>query len=192
MAKKDLKKQIEDIKDLIIKESNNPTEAEKRIKKLMSLKGQYDVVEAELTIPVKNVIKRYNFGSYEFVRCRNGILFHVFGGLHTFVSMRMKSAYEHLAGVLDMYDGYADASDDEKYVIDAVINATAMVMDGLIVGSCSDEALFSIAKAVVDYLIKLQNKSENAELQDETYAEDAEFENTQDAFAQTLKNDKND
>lgn len=190
MNKKELKKKLDEVIVQIKNNSKDAKFAESLIDKAMSLKGQIDVEEVELIIPKKDVIKRYGYGnSYEFVRCKGGILFHVFGGYKTYVTPNMVAVYKHLEWMLDMWDEYESSDETHKKLTDYVIGNTVIVMESLIVSCHTDESLQEAANVIFGILVKLQKQATEAELQEETHEENAKFENDNKMFNQMIEKD---
>lgn len=190
MNKKELKKKLDEVIVQIKNNSKDAKFAESLIDKAMSLKGQIDVEEVELIIPQKDVIKRYGYGnSYEFVRCKGGILFHVFGGYKTYVTPNMVAVYKHLEWMLDMWDEYESSDETHKKLTDYVIGNTVIVMESLIVSCHTDESLQEAANVIFGILVKLQKQAAEAELQEETHEENAKFENDNKMFNQMIEKD---
>lgn len=189
MDKKAIKKELDEALIQLKNNSKDARFADKLIDKAMSLKGQLDVVEMEFGIPASDVLKRYNFSSFELVKCKGGIVFHVFGGYISYTTMQMVSLYEHLNTVLEMYDSLADADESQKEVTDAVMNATFIDMQIPILIGTSDDFLFDFAELYCKKLQDLQYKMINSELQEETHEENAKFENDNKMFNQMIEKD---
>lgn len=177
MDKKAIKKELDEILIQLKNNSKDAKFADKLIDKAMSLKGQLDVEAFILCIPESDVKKKYDFGSFEVLDCKGGILFHVHGGYFSYVTMRMVNLYEHLRAVLEMYDNINDADEIQKNVTTAVVNATWIDMQIPLNIGLSDDTLFEFAELAVNKLKELQDKMVNAELQEETHEENAKFEN---------------
>lgn len=190
MDKKAIKKELDEVLIQLKNNSKDARFADKLIDKAMSLKGQLDVVEMEFGIPASDVLKRYNFNSFELVKCKGGIVFHVFGGYISYTTMQMVSLYEHLNTVLEMYDSLADADENQKKVTDAVMNATFIDMQIPILIGTSDDFLFDFAELYCKKLQDLQDKMINSELQEETHEENAKFENETQMLNDFLRKDK--
>lgn len=191
MDKKAIKKELDEALIQLKNNSKDAKFADRLIDKAMSLKGQLDVVEMEFGIPESDVLKRYNFNSFELVKCKGGIVFHVFGGYISYTAMQMVSLYEHLNTVLEMYDSLADADEIQKKVTDAVMNATFIDMQIPILIGTSDDFLFDFAELYCKKLQDLQDKMINSELQEETHEENAKFENDMQLAEQVMLGDKN-
>lgn len=177
MNKEELKKRIEELKNQIKTNSVDKHFAEKLLEDLVSAKGQYDVEEAELIIPKKDVVKEYDFDSFKFVRTKKGILFHVRGGFDTFVSIRMTSLYERLSSLLELKDRYENLVEEERKAYDSIFTANYYVLSMPFLLSPFDEEFFEAASKNIEVLNNAYEKYvKNAELQEETPAEDAEFE----------------
>lgn len=190
MDKKAIKKELDEALIQLKNNSKDAKFADRLIDKAMSLKGQLDVVEMEFGIPESDVLKRYNFNSFELVKCKGGIVFHVFGGYISYTTMQMVSLYEHLNTVLEMYDSLADADEIQKKVTDAVMNATFIDMQIPILIGTSDDFLFDFAELYCKKLQDLQDKMINSELQEETHEENAKFENETQMLNNFLRKDK--
>lgn len=191
MDKKEIKKELDEVLIQLKNNSKDAKFAEKLIDKAMSLKGQLCVEETELSIPVSDVKKRYDFGAFEVADCKGGILFHVHGGYFSYVTMRMVNLYEHLRTVIEMYDSINDADEMQKNVTTAVVNATWIDMQIPLNIGLSDDMLFEFAELAVNKLKELQDKMVNAELQEETHEENAKFENDMQLAEHVMLGDKN-
>lgn len=191
MDKKAIKKELDEVLIQLKNNSKDAKFAEKLIDKAMSLKGQLCVEETELSIPVSDVKKRYDFGAFEVADCKGGILFHVHGGYFSYVTMRMVNLYEHLRTVIEMYDSINDADEMQKNVTTAVVNATWIDMQIPLNIGLSDDMLFEFAELAVNKLKELQDKMVNAELQEETHEDNAKFENDMQLAEHVMLGDKN-
>lgn len=191
MDKKAIKKELDEVLIQLKNNSKDAKFADKLIDKAMSLKGQLDVEAFVLCIPESDVKKKYDFGAFEVLDCKGGILFHVHGGYFSYVTMRMVSLYEHLRAVLEMYDNINDADEMQKNVTTAVVNATWIDMQIPLNIGLSDDMLFEFAELAVKKLKELQEKMENAELQEETHEENAKFENDMQLAEYVMLGDKN-
>lgn len=192
MDKKAIKKELDEVLIQLKNNSKDAKFADRLIDKAMSLKGQLCVEETELSIPVSDVKKRYDFGAFEVADCKGGILFHVHGGYFSYVTMRMVNLYDHLRTVLEMYDNINDADEIQKNVTTAVVNATWIDMQIPLNIGLSDDTLFEFAELAVNKLKELQDKMVNAELQEETHEENAKFENDMQLAEQVMLGEKND
>lgn len=191
MEKQELKNKIEEVVNKIKTNSKDAKFADSLIDKLLSLKGQMDVEPMRLCIPEKDVIKEYDNDSIRFVRCKSGILFQTKGGLSVFVSPRMSGLYQHLEVVLDMKDKYDELTEEQKKTYDFLYLATTQILQLGIFATCDDEFFFGIAEDIVKRFQTMTEKALNTELQEETYKENAEFENKTELANQVLLGDKN-
>lgn len=191
MEKKELKTKIDEVVNQIKTNSKDAKFAASLIDKLLSLKGQLDVEPMRFCIPEKDVIKEYDNDSIRFVRCKGYIAFQAKGGLYLIVSPRMSGLYQHLEVVLDMKDKYDELTEEQKKTYDFLYLATTQILQLGIFATCDDEFFFGIAEDIVKRLQTMTEKALNTELQDETYKEDAEFENNMELANQVLLGDKN-
>lgn len=178
MDKKAIKKELDEVIIQIKNNSKDAKFADKLIDKAMSLKGQLDVEEVELIIPASDVVKRYSFGSFEFLRLKSGIGFHVFNSLYTKVYINCAKTYQILSEMLDRVDTCETNSDEEyKKATGLIVSAVEYNMSAILITSTSDAALFKVASSVLEEYNELQKKYlENPELQEETHEENAKFE----------------
>lgn len=191
MEKQELKNKIEEVVNKIKTNSKDAKFADSLIDKLLSLKGQMDVEPMRLCIPEKDVIKEYDNDSIRFVRCKSGILFQTKGGFSVFVNPRMSGLYQHLEVVLDMKDKYDELTEEQKKTYDFLYLATTQILQLGIFATCDDEFFFGIAEDIVKRFQTMTEKALNTELQEETYKENAEFENKTELANQVLLGDKN-
>lgn len=192
MEKQELKNKIEEVVNQIKTNSKDAKFADSLIDKLLSLKGQLDVEPMRMYIPEKDVIKEYDNDSIRFVRCKSGILFQAKGGFSVFVSPRMSGLYQHLEVILDMKDKYEELTEDQKKTYDFLYLATTQILQLGIFAACDDEFFFGIAEDIVKRFQTMTEKALNADLQEETHKENAEFESNMELTNQVLLGDKND
>lgn len=191
MEKQELKNKIEEVVNNIKTNSKDTKFADSLVGKLLSLKGQMDVEPMRLCIPEKDVIKEYDNDSIRFVRCKGGILFQTKGGFSVFVSPRMSGLYQHLEILLDMKDKYEELSEEQKKSYEVLYLATTEILQLPIFSTCDDEFFFGIAEDIINRFQTMTDKELNKDLQEETYKENAEFENKMGIANQVLLGDKN-
>lgn len=194
MNKKDLKKELTEIISQIKANSKDAVFAEKLAKKLVAVKGQMDVEAVEISVSEKEVVKRYDFSSYEYIRCKSCIIFHVHGGVYTIVRPTMTALYQALEFLLDSIDSEDTLDEPSKNALESIQTAYAFVLQAPIVVSLEDESLNDVAVAVVKCFERVQkNTLERLEATEETeedYKKNAEFENEQAMYNMKMEDKK--
>lgn len=192
MAKKknekaDINAKIDEVIAQIKVNSKDSHFAETLVDKLLSLKGQKDVEPVELCVPLKDVINRYDYDSFEIVNCKSGIIFHAKGGYYAFVTPRMKALYEHLAFIVDLKSRFDELDEGEKTIYDNLLSATTMIMQIPIFAPSSASMLFKVANYAAEELNSFVDSLLNKELIEEHHQEIAEYENLMEALGEVEK-----
>lgn len=191
MEKKELKTKIDEVVNQIKTNSKDAKFADSLIDKLLSLKGQLDVEPMRFCIPEKDVIKEYDNDSIRFVRCKGYIAFQAKGSFSVFVSPRMSALYQHLEGLFDMKDNFDNLTEEQKEGYATSYLYTTILMQ-VILFATSDAKMFAdLANDVMKRYGEFLDRCKNIPLQDETYKENAEFENNMELANQVLLGDKN-
>lgn len=175
MDKEKIKKELNGAIARLKNICNDAHHADELIKNILSLKGQYDVKEVELIVEKDQTIKEYDFNSFRFIRNRKGILLHNKGGYDLFVKPTMRTLYGHLETMLNYKDKYEELTEEEKTVYDALLSATYSVCTLPCNVFLDDIFAFDIASRYIEFIQKEEDKLLNADLQEETYAQDQDF-----------------
>ena len=192
MEKQELKNKIEEVVNQIKTNSKDAKFADSLIDKLLSLKGQLDVEPMRFGIPEKDVIKEYDNDSIRFVRCKGYIAFQAKGGFSVFVSPRMSALYQHLEGLLDMKDNFDNLTEEQKEGYDTSYLYTSILMQIMLFAVFDAKMFADLSNDVMKRYEEFLDRYKNIPLQDETYKENAEFENNMELANQVLLGDKND
>lgn len=192
MEKQELKNKIEEVVNQIKTNSKDAKFADSLIDKLLSLKGQLDVEPMRFGIPEKDVIKEYDNDSIRFVRCKGYIAFQAKGGFSVFVSPRMSALYQHLEGLLDMKDNFDNLTEEQKEGYDTSYLYTSILMQIMLFAVFDAQMFADLSNDVMKRYKEFLDRYNNIPLQEETFKENAEFENNMDLANQVLLGDKND
>ena len=192
MAKKntnkvDINAKIDEVIAQIKTNSKDAHFAETLVDKLLSLKGQKDVEPMELCVPLKEVINRYDFGSFEIVNCKGGIMFHAKGGYYAYVTPRSKELYEHLSLIVDFKERFDELTEDEKKLYDNLFSATTMIMQIPMFAPSSVGMFFNVANFAAEELNSFVEGIMKQPLQEENHQDNAEYENLMDALGEVEK-----
>lgn len=188
--KADINAKIDEVIAQIKTNSKDVHFAETLVDKLLSLKGQKDVEPVELCVPLKDVITRYDYDSFEIVNCKSGIIFHAKGGYYAFVTPRMKALYEHLAFIIDLKEHFNELTEEEVELYNNLFGATSMLMQIPIFAPSSSTMLFKVANCATQELNSFVENLMNKPLQEEDYQSNADYENLVEALDELGKNNK--
>ena len=190
MKAKDFSKTKNQIIERIKTNSKDAHYAQTLVDELLSIKGQMDVEPMLYSVPVKDVIKEYDYGNFSIVLCKSCIVWHHKGGFDFRVEPRMKALYEYVSDICKMKDNYDELSDDEKTAYNGMLFGMSLVAQ-LPMFVCVDEELFfDVVNVVMDGLKRMDSYVNNADVQDETPEENAEFEIKMQAAEEVLKDGK--
>lgn len=176
MEKKELKNKINETINLIKTNSKDARFADELIDRLMSLKGQYDVEPMYVGIPMTDVEKEVDFGSFELVKCKGYIIYHIYGGIKKIISSRMKCLYKHLERLIYLKEFLPYASEIVRENYEAILLATTQISNLETYASVDDEFMIGIYNDIVARLEVLYKKLNTEELQPETPELNADFE----------------
>lgn len=161
--------------------------ADTLIEELLSLKGQKDVEPMELCVPSKEVIKTYDYDSFEIIHCKGGFLFHCKGGYYAYVTPRMRALFEHFATIVDMKERLEELTTDEKTLYENLFSATTMIMQIPIFAPSGVKMFFSVANHAAKELNSYCEELMKMPLKEEDYKANAEYENTISAIEEIAK-----
>lgn len=179
MNEQELKKKLKEVKSQIIANSKDDKFAKTLIDKAMSLKGQLSIEPTALNVPLKNMVKEYDFGSFVFRRFKDCIQYHTKGGLDIFVSFKQIALWGLLDTMLDMKDRFDTLSEDEQRMYSTILSAITYYFNAPTMFASDDTAFFGCASQIVDTLKELTDRmTEKAEeaIKNNTFVDDAQFE----------------
>lgn len=189
MEKKELKKQLDEVVVQIKNNSKDAKFADSLVDKLLSLKGQMMIEPTRIHIEEKDVVKEYDNDAVRFVRCKDCIIFQAKGGMSVVVKPTMTALFEHLTVLLDMKDRYEELDEEGKKSYELLYSATVWMLEVPIFATCSDEMFFGVVNDILARFNKFTENELNADLQEETPKENADFENLNEAFNEMEKKD---
>ena len=187
MDKEAIKKKMDDVSGQIVANSKDAKFAKKLISQLLSLKGQYDVEEVLFIVRTKDVIKEYDNDNLVIVKCKDRIMWKHKGGFGFWVETRMKNLYEQLDNLCAMKDKYEELSEEEKSVYNGMYFGMSLVTELPMFVCASEEMFFNVVNMILEELKKINVGIDNAELQDETPEENADFEAKMQAAEEVTK-----
>lgn len=179
MGEQELKKELKKVKAQIISNSKDDKFAKALLDKALSLKGQLSIEPTALNVPLKNMVKEYDFGSFVFRRFKECIQYHTKGGLDIFVSFKQIALWGLLDTMLDMKDRFDTLSEDEQRMYSTILSAIIYYFNAPTMFASDDTAFFGCAEHIIDSLgdltERLTKEAEEA-IKKNTFADDAQFE----------------
>lgn len=191
MDKKNLKKDLADIKAKIRANSTDAHFADTLIAELLSIKGQIDHEPTLVHIPLSDVDDKLEGETFAIYSLKSGdVAYHLKGGYTLIASNRFFALNDALRGYVanqHIIDTELNAEDKELYENDLwtstyLLNLPTIAFSDL-------EFKYKIVNRLIEFLDELQKKLlVDAELQDETPKENKEFEDATMAL-ETLKSE---
>lgn len=179
MKNKELIEQLDKLKKQIYTNSKDAHFAETLVDELLKVKGQMGVEPLELNVGKK--LDEWKGETFSIVKTDRGVLYNEHGHYAVFADPNM-FMYATLEDFVDNKDEYAKLEGEDKETFEANLQAIAYSLGVPKLVFNDPEFLFKIANDVVEWLLGLQDKMQEMELQDETPQENAEFENATIAF----------
>lgn len=199
MGKEELKKQLDEVVVQIKTNSKDAKFADKLVDKLLSLKGQIDVEPAWCHFPVTDKDEVIDTGgAYKIVRNNHGVNFHITGfdftllkdGSNVSIKNYLKTAHCPFDRLFELWakrnEGTLTKEEEAEY--GTLLVATVAMCQIMVVASTSEQrqALLTI---LTDEWYKEMSEALEADLQEETPKENAEFENLNEVFNKDMGTD---
>ena len=176
--KEEIRKKIDEVKNLIKTNSKNAHHAEKLIDELLSLDREKRHEATLVHIPMDNVSKTFKGDTFELCYTKQGeAVYRTFGGYTIICSSLFNALNATIENAIDYLNGeiQEELTDEQKQLIEDDITATSWVLN-LPLHACSDlEFKYDLTNKFIEFITKLQEKSNTDEPQGETYEQDAQF-----------------
>lgn len=176
--KEEIRKKIDEVKNLIKANSKNAHHAEKLIDELLSLDREKRHEATLVHIPMDNVSKTFKGDTFELCYTKQGeAVYRTFGGYTIICSSMFNALNATIENAIDYLNGeiQEELTDEQKQLIEDDITATSWMLN-LPLHACSDlELKYDLTNRFMEYITKLREKSQTDEPQEETYEEDAQF-----------------
>lgn len=176
--KEEIRKKIDEVKNLIKGNSKNAHHAEKLIDELLSLDREKRHEATLVHIPMDNVSKTFKGDTFELCYTKQGeAVYRTFGGYTIICSSMFNALNATIENAIDYLNGeiQEELTDEQKQLIEDDITATSWVLN-IPLHACSDlEFKYDLTSKFIEFISKLQEKSNTDEPQEETYEQDAQF-----------------
>lgn len=189
MGENEIKGKIQDIKQVILANSQDSEYVSNKIDELLSLKGQLDIEPTIVHIPLANVIQEYDNGHLRIIRCKDCIIWQNKGGFSFIVKPTMIALYEFFDGLLLMKAKYEGLTDEEKRYYDTAYFGLSLILQSPLFAVADSEFFADLVEFIANGISKVSDKLMNRPLQEETPIENAEFETKMEVANELLKED---
>ena len=140
---------------------------------MLSLKGQLDVEPLELNVGKR--IDDFSGNAFEIVKTDRGIMYHEFGGYTIFTTPANEALYVMLADYVDNKDEYKKLDGEEKEIFDLNLSVIEHCLTVPKYAFVDVDFTYDISEKIINFLKSSFEKAMNADLQEETIAEDEQF-----------------
>lgn len=127
----------------------------------------------------------FYIAEYEF-----GAVYHVYNSMTLFVSSSQTSCFETLVDYVRNKDVYAKLEGKDKEDFDLMLSAVGYILSSPLYAFSSIDLTFDMASLIVNHIKKTFDMAIEAQLQDETKEEDAQFKSAVLGF-ETIKEEMN-
>lgn len=176
--KEEIRKKIDEVKNLIKANSKNAHHAEKLIDELLSLDREKRHEATLVHIPMDNVSKTFKGDTFELCYTKQGeAVYRTFGGYTIICSSLFNALNATIENAIDYLNGeiQEELTDEQKQLMEDDIAATTWVLN-IPLHACSDlEFKYVLTTKFIEFITKLKEKSQTDEPQEETYEQDAQF-----------------
>lgn len=176
--KEEIRKKIDEVKNLIKANSKNARHAEKLIDELLSLDREKRHEATLVHIPMDNVSKTFKGDTFELCYTKQGeAVYRTFGGYTIICSSMFNALNATIENAIDYLNGeiQEELTDEQKQLMEDDIAATTWVLN-IPLHACSDlEFKYDLTSKFIEFIAKLKEKSQTDEPQEETYEQDAQF-----------------
>jgi hypothetical protein len=193
MEKKELRKEIEEIKTQLKAISRDSHHCDVLIDNLLSLKGQSMIEPTMIHIPMADVESSIEGETFTMTKTKQGVVYHQKNGFDLVIPYNGMTGglFEHINWLIDNKDTIDQEEDqDVKDFYHFSMLEVAYTFQMLFGLWMNDADFFTLRSECIDKYINLVTKKlkewEEAPLQEETHEENAEFEKTMQAL-ETLK-----
>lgn len=177
MGKLSLKKELDEVKNLIISNSKDAHWAKNAIDDLLSLKGQLDNEPTIVYTPISKIERTVKGDTFELHEMKDGTaIYHVYGGYTVVVDARMSSLNMAIKDYIDLMSDSSNLSEENRTNFELSLSAFGYIMSCPMFAFTSEEFTFDLASKIVEFLRESSESLLNEELKDET-SEDVDLNN---------------
>lgn len=182
--RKELLEKLEDLRKKICVNSKDVHFAESLIDEMLSIKGILAIRPTELN--VGKTLNEWKSKTFSIVKTDRGVLYNEYGHFAIFVDPQL-GLYSLLTEIVENKEGIETLSSEAKEQYELALSAIAYCLGIPKLIASDSEFMFKMATMVINYLQEKQEEILNAELQDETPVENAEFEQVAIAMSELQK-----
>lgn len=184
MDKKELKKELQDIKAKIRANSTDAHFADTLVAELLSIKGQLDHEPTLVHLPLGDIDDKLEGDTFYLYTLKTGeVVYRLKGGLTLIINDRFAAAHSTLRSFVENQHHTNELSEEEQELYSRDLWASLMLLNIPTVAFLDLEFKYDMVNKYCDWLEKLQNKYlDNVELQDETPEANKAYEDAEKAF----------
>lgn len=184
MDKKELKKELQDIKAKIRANSVDAHFADTLVAELLSIKGQLDHEPTLVHLPLGDIDDRLEGDTFNLYTLKTGeVVYRLKGGLTLIINDRFAAAHSTLRSFVENQHHTNELSEEEQELYSRDMWASLMLLNIPTVAFLDLEFKYDMVNKYCDWLEKLQNKYlDNVELQDETPEANKAYEDAEKAL----------
>lgn len=177
--KEEIRKRIDEVKNLIKTNSKDAHHAEKLIDELITLDREKRHEATLVHIPMDNVSKTFKCDTFELCYTKQGeAVYRTFGGYTIICSSLFNALNSTISEMIDYLNGDVNTqelTEYEKEMIEYDYSVSTLLFH-LPLHACDNlDFKFKLRDLFEEYITNLQNKSNTDEPQEETYEQDAQF-----------------
>jgi hypothetical protein len=175
MDKSELKKKLDEVKNLILTNSKDAHWTKNALDELLSLKGQLDHEPTIVHTPISKIERTVKGDTFELHEMKDGTaIYHVYGGYTVVVDSRMSALNNAMKEYIALMSDYSNLSEEEQTNVKLSLSAFGYIMSCPLFAFTSEEFTFDMASKIVEFLRESAESLLNEELKDET-SEDVEL-----------------
>lgn len=171
-----------------IKAESGSNTIEVDLDRLISIKGQLDVVPCEIIVESKDVINEYDFGHFKFIRTKKAIVYRS-GGYDIVISPRPNKLYGTIEYILNIHDRMDELTDDERATYNSLFPVAVGFCNMPMSAFIEDRYTFEMYGHILKCMDELNERLMNKPLQEDDAKANAEFDETV-AQLESLKKDE--
>lgn len=128
--------------------------ADTLIDKMLSLKGQLSTDAVEIYVPLSELTKEYDYGSFKFIKTTKGIIFKMYG-YQSYIKPIQQTLFGQINYLLDCKDRYEELTESDKDIYNALFAGTIAILMFPSICFCKDETWMPVSLKIMEEQKKL-------------------------------------
>lgn len=170
-----LRNKLEEIKLSLMSQSNDSSETKSLIDELLSVHYKLNHEDTLIHIPMSSIEKECDGETFTMAITKDGkAIYHTRGGYTVIADEKYSSLFDTIYNLIDYINGVVELDDEMKTIMDGDVISTSYVLNIPIYAMGDYSFKVDLFNRTFEYLEKALDEA-SAELQDETYQENREF-----------------